>query len=301
MSRTLEDLRAALETTPREREHLQLWTNGWSEADRAAARDLLLQAGRAGDHRVPATLSTVIAGEALRHALTDLLERAPERVRVETGWALRDVARIALEQALRDTVEGMRLDHHGLLRAIDLLLAQGAEPYLVSLLDGSPHEELRTILADRLWLAHGLANFPTTWWSGLGLLRRTLTLPLPSFRTPAIAALKRLLASTPAIEGYAPVPAATPIPPALKTAMDDVERGQGAVPDPLLAALTDEERRAALVYAADVALHRSKPRGVTWVGAVAGPAHRDLLDWAAAHRSEPYARAGGDAIARLVP
>lgn len=298
MPQPLDDLRALLATTPREREYLDVRIDGWSADDQVAGLDLLMQAAHGGDHRIPAVLRAFIQGDPLRLALTELLEQAPDRVRVEAGWELRVLARTALEASIGGAIQGMRLDHHGLLRAIDLLIAEGAEAYVIASIDAAIHEDVRTVIIERLWNARSLSNFPTVWWSGLGLLRRTLTLAMPSFRNPAVVRLKRLLASTPALEGFTPA-APAPIPPALRAAMDDVEKGQGSVPPPVLTPLGDEARQALLVYAADVALTRNTPRGVTYVGYLGGHAHQDLLEWARDHRSPAYAQAGADALAVL--
>ncbi len=298
MSQPLDDLRALLSTTPHEREYLDVRIDSWSGDDVASGLDLLMQAALVGDHRVPAVLRAFLQGDALRVRLVELLEQAPDRVRVEAGWELRVLSRVALEAALGGAIQGMRLDSHGLLRAIDLLIAEGAEAYVIASIDAAAHEDVRTVLIDRIWNARSLSNFPTVWWSGLGLLRRTLSLTMPSFRTPAVARLKRLLASTPALEGFTPA-APAPIPAPLRAAMDDVEKGQGSVPAPVLTPLGDEQRQALLVYAADVALNRNTARGVTYVGYLGGRGHQDLLEWACNHRSPAYVNAGADALAAL--
>jgi len=299
MTTPLDLVRDALATTPREREYLELFTDGWSQADRDAARALLVDAARAGDWRVPAVLWTVASPDELRAALESLLQSGQPRVRVEAGHELLKLTRDGLVAALDDAIVNERLDRHGLMRAVDLLLAAGGEAHVAGMLDrAAAREDVRTVLIERLWDWRQYDLVTSPWWTGMGLLRRTLTLELPSFRGPAVERLKALLGSMPIVLGYQPV-AMAPIPAALRAAMNDIDGGSGPVDESLLAPLGDDERRALLVYAADVALHRDQPRGVLYVGRIGGREHRDLLEWAAASRLPAYAHAGAEALQTL--
>jgi hypothetical protein len=250
---------------------------------------------------VPAVLWTVATGDQQRAAFEDLVATAPPRVRVEAGWELLRLIRGGLEAALDDAIVNERLDRPGLQRAIDLLLAAAGEAHVVGMLDRTAgREDVRTVLIERLWEWRQYDLVTSPWWTGMGLLRRTLTLEMPSFREPALERLKALLGSMPIVLGYQPVPVG-PIPAPLRAAMNDVDGGSGPVDESLLAPLGDDDRRALLIYAADVALHRGQPRGVTYVARLAGRAHRDLLEWAARHRLPAYAHAGTEALKSLPP
>lgn len=296
MNDPLDSLREQLAGTPREREYIDFGGQGLSDSQRAQARDLLVAAAMSGDPRAPAVLGHLETGEALQRTLADLLARAPVRVRVEAADQLRARLRADMQGALGGAIRDGQLDSHGLQRAIALLLAEGAEPFVLWLLDDTPHEHVRTALIEGLWQARGLHLYPAVWWSGLGLMRRTLGLPARSFRTAElIERFKRLLATNPSLSGFQPATQTT-IPPALKTAMDDLKKGQGALADAAVQALADEERQAFLVYAASQALESSRPRAVLYVAYLGGAAHRDVLEWAASQRLDALRAAGVEAL-----
>ncbi|MBN1945902.1 MAG: hypothetical protein JW797_09505 [Bradymonadales bacterium] len=298
MNQPLDVVRAALSTTPREREYLELDTTGWSDSDKALACAELVSAAKTGDWRVPAVLWTVLGGSKLENTLKDLLNAAPPRVRVEAGWELLRLLQDSFKVQLGDILRRGQLDRHGLIRAFDLLLASGGEHAVLDLIEHMTSEDARTAAIERLWSWRRYDQYPSVWWRDLGLLKRTLEIPNPSFRRPALKRLGALLQSSPAIEGYAPV-APQAIPAALLAAMQDVDKGRGPIPEPLLAALGEAEKQALLIYAADVARNRDVPRGVLYVGRLGGTEHRDLLEWAAAHRVPAFAQAGAQALSEL--
>lgn len=301
MVQPLDVVRDALATTPREREYLELFTDGWSQADRDAARTLLVDAARAGDWRVPAVLWTVATVDEQRAVFEDLLKSGLPRVRVEAGWELQRLNRGLIEAALDPVIANGQLDRYGLIRAVDLLLSSGGEHHVIDLLDrAAGHEDVRTALIERLWDWRQYDLAVVGWWTGLGLLRRTLSLEVQSFRGPALDRFRALLASVPMVLGYQ-LAAPQPIPAALRSAMNDIDNGSGPADEALIAPLGNELERALLVYAADVALHRGQARGIVYVGRLGGGAHRDLVEWAAAHRLPAYAQAGADVLRTLSP
>ncbi len=298
MTNAIEVLREQLLMTAREREYLDFPARDLDEAGRLEARDLLVRAALAGDHRAPLALGQVEAPEALRQTLYGLLASAPVRVRVEAGHTLRQALAGALQQALGDAIQAGSFDSHGLKRAIDLLLLEGAEPQVMALLSVTPNEVVRSAIIDALWRHKGLHNFPTVWWSGLGLLRRRLAQPAKSLRDPVMPRFVRLLGSTPVVEGYR-ARTDEPIPAALSAAMNDLRKGSGPVVIAPGVAADPELNEALLVYATEQVLDGTRARAVDYVVALSGHTHRDVLAWAAGHPLQALADAGRAAIARL--
>ncbi len=298
MTNALDVLREQLLLTAREREYLDFPARELDDAGRLEARELLVRAALAGDHRAPLALGHVEAPEALRQTLFGLITSAPVRVRVEAGYAMRQALGGALQSALGDAIRDGSFDGHGLKRAIDLLLLEGAEPQVMALLAVTPSEPVRSAIIDALWRHKGLHNFPTVWWSGLGLLRRRLAQPAKSVREPVMPRFVRLLGSTPVVEGYV-ARADEPIPVPLRAAMNDLRKGTGPVViDPGVTA-DPELGEALLVYAVEQVLDGTQPRALDYVVALSGAVHRDVLEWAARHPLPALADAGRAAIARL--
>lgn len=293
----LTPLRDQLAMSEREREYLDFDPRALDDEGRRQARDLLVSAALAGDPRAPALLPTVESGHPLDETLAGLLGQAPTRVKVEVAFTQRSLLGQRVYQALEQPIREGWLDRHGLRRAIDLALGLGLEPQVMSLLSVTLREDVRGHLIEALWQRKGLHLYPTVWWRGLGLLRRTLGIGARSFREPAIPTFLRLLASTPLVEGYAPE--VGELPTELRRHMSEVKRGQGPLDAGAFAALSDEHRRALLVYAAEQVIEASIPRAVQYVALLGGSPHRDVLEHAAAHPLPALAEAGREALALL--
>lgn len=296
MSDALEVLRRELNTTSRENDNLVLDTATWSDDDKRQAFAILMDAARAGETRAPAALQAVVAGATLENALRELEGGASRAVAIEAAWVLHTFARGRVYASLRRDLVAGQLTGTALARALALLLQQGEAAGAMGLLDATADEAARTQIFDALWRHARLDLFPTPGWASLGAFRRQLLLPLPSFRAPLVERFKRLLMTNPLTQGF-PVRAWEAPTPALKAGMKEIDRGQG--PPPTGDGLTEEERQALLIYAAEQALGFANVRALQTVVALSGGVHRDLLEWALRHALEPMRTAATAALASL--
>ena len=284
-----------LSRNPREYEYLDLGdTDGWSEADKQDVVAALLAAAAAGDARAPTALWGLMPREWLSTTFANLLATSPPAVAVQAGEELAKLVAAQAATALEPLVAGRALDPLWLGRAVDLLLAVGDDSGVRRMLHETIDEDLRTVLIDKLWNQAGFYMYPQVWWTSLGLLRTQLMLALPSFRAHLLNELDQLTRTKLVADSYPPV--VTPVSPALRAAIADVEGGQGAPPDALLAPLSSDEKTALVAYAAGSALSSENPRGVTYVAKLSGQQHRDLFVWASTQSSPALAKAGKDAL-----
>jgi hypothetical protein len=297
-SQPLDIVRAALSTSPRDYEYLDLGdTSGWPDGERRRAADELIRAGEKGDQRAPAALWGLLPLKDLRAAFEHLLSVAPPAVRAEAGWQLLTKLQSELETAFGDSLRDGQLVGHAQTRAIDLLLAAGDAKALRGILQDTTHEDVGTAIIERMWDRSGLASYPTVMWAGLGLVKWQLSLPFASFRQPLLGTLGSLLdGMPPSALGFAP--ASGPMPPELSAAIADVDSGHGPIPDAVLAPLDEEKRKALLVYAADEAMRQQNARALAYVDKLGAGAHDDVLTWAAAHPQTSFAQAARSLLAQ---
>ena len=78
MSDPLSSLRDALATSPRAEEYLDFDQTGWTDKNVDDAVDLLLDAARRGDQRVPRILPSVCGEERATSMLNELVAAAPD-------------------------------------------------------------------------------------------------------------------------------------------------------------------------------------------------------------------------------
>lgn len=296
MSDPLEVLRRELATDTRQNEHLVIDSRGWGEADKRAALALLLEAARRGDTRVPEALCFVVDGRELEAALDTLVAGSDAAMRVEALRELHARARGRVYASVRGDIIAGRLAGSGVARALSLLFEVGEASGVMALLDATLDEATRTEIIDGLWRHGRLDLYPTPGWAGLGAFRRALLLPFASFRAPLVERFKRILMTSPLAEGF-PVRAWEAPSAALRAAMTDIDRGAGPVPTG--AGLTDEERHALVLHAAEQATRFGKARALEALAALTGPTHRDVLEWASTHVLEPMRRVAESALAQL--
>jgi hypothetical protein len=291
--------REELLSNPREFEYLDFGdTSSWSENDKQEVVHALLDAAAAGDSRVPVALFGLMPREWLRKAFEQLLTSPHLPVRIEAGYQLQKLVSAQVETALEPAIEGGQLDEHSLRRAVDLMLLVGDESAVRRMMRDVPREDVRTVIIDRLWSYSRLDLYPQVWWSGLGLLKTRLMVPLASFRAPLIDEFDKLSRSGLVSDSYPPQSA--PLPPALVAAIQDVDDGRGPIADSVLAPLDDDQKQALAALAAKRALTEDSARGVAYVARLTGAQHRDLFEWAAARQNRAaLAQAGRDALAAL--
>ena len=294
----MEQVKAALTSDPRVYEHLELFTDGWSERDKEDARLILIDAAKDGDVRVPGVLWTVTSSGELVDALEEILAAGPPSVQVSAAEALSELRVGGLASHIAALVNGRSLRGHFLNRACRFIATTGGSVRLVALIEASRDEVVRGALIDSLWGVERLNHFPMVWFEGLGLVHRAVRIPAASFRDSAWSEIKRLIGSSPVALGYVPIHGVS-VPAELHAVVMDIFRGKGE-PDPnLLSGLTDAQRRAALVTAADSLMNKGKPRGAHYVAVLGGDAHRDVLEWASVQPDTTIAQAGQDALASL--
>jgi hypothetical protein len=298
VSDPLDGLREALATSPRTDEHLVFDPSGWTDAERASAHQMLLDAGDAGDHRVAAALAQVVAPEDLAAALDDLFARATDPgVRAMALRAM--VERVGQRAAqLWPLLEQGQISDHSAALVIQTLLDAGRESQVRGLLTGGAAPNVARIAADRLWQHHGLHMYPTRPWTGLGLLKAFMDVPMASFQARAAAPLAAMLGQNPTLAGYPPC--TDDISDALKAARRDLDGTSGPANAALIAPLSPSERDWLLAEAGRRALNLGA-RAVAYVGRLGGAAHQDLLEWAAQLPSPQMAQAGKTALAALTP
>lgn len=298
MASPSEQVDTMLASDPRVYEHLELFTEAWSEADKSAAASRLLDAAHSGDARVPHVLWTVLDDAALQKALEGLFTTAPPSVQLAAAEVLSELGRDALAEPVIGLIQSGALRGHALGRACRLAASLAGSERLVDVVESSHDEGLKTALIDAIWQVEGLEDFPTVWFQGLGLVRRALRIPAPSFRDEAWLELKRLVGSSPDSLGYVPIQGAS-VPGSLQALIMDIFRGVGA-PDPrLIDALDDDLRDAALVGAAYSLMQQGKARGARYVAELGGEAHRDVLEVAAGAADPRIAEAASAALAHL--
>jgi hypothetical protein len=277
----LQQLADLLETSPRDREFLAVDVARFPEEERGAAIDMMLAAANSGDARVPSMLRSFMGPERGEVAMRQLLLHGPPLVAVAAAAELRNLLLQTVVGRVGADLERGAFTPSERRRPVDAILGAGGFDWLAALMLRTEDEILRTVIIDVLWDARGLSQVPTVWWRGLGLLKRTLELPVASFRTPVLDVFARLLRSTPQASGFGAV-APGPLPPELRTAMARVDKAVAGA-DATVDSLEPELRRALLVYAAGQVLKFSKPNAISWVVHLGGAVHRDVLAWAAEH------------------
>jgi len=298
MASPREQVDVMLASNPRVQEHLELFTEAWTAADKSAAASRLLDAAHAGDARVPHVLWTVLEAAALQDALEVLFTTASSPVRLAAAEVLSERGLGGLAEPVIGLVQSGTLRGHVLGRACRLAATLAGSVRLVDLVESTHDEVLKTALIDAIWHVEGLEHFPTVWFQGLGLLRRALSIPAPSFRDEAWLELKRLVGSSPDSRGYVPIQGAS-VPGPLQALIMDIFRGVGAPDLRLIDALDDDRRDAALVGAAYSLMRQGKARAARYVAELGGEAHRDVLELAAAAADARIAEAANAALAHL--
>ena len=296
MSDRLEALRAALTTSPRSDAYLRFDQSGWSDSDRNEAYALMLEAAERGDPRIPAALGFIFPQERLDSALGEIFDRSEDAgVKAAALQQMRQRVGQRAASLFSRLLAGEMSDHAAGV-VIDTLLETGREEMVRSLLEQTAEPALRVSCVARLWSHHGLDLYPTRSWTGLGLIRAFLEVPMASFQDRVLGEFLAVIGLNPTLAGYSPCLDAMSDP--LRTARDAIERGPGALDEGLLAALTDDERDGLLAFAGRRALAYS-PGAVTCVGRLGGATHRDLLEWASAQVNPDVAAAGHEALVAL--
>lgn len=293
MSDPLSSLRDALAASPRDEEYLDFDHSNWTNTDVDAAIDLLLDAARRGDQRVPRILPSVCGDERATGILNELLTSASDSsVRALAAFTL--LQQIGLKTAgLFDDVVSGRTTSYSLSIILDLWLQTGHESMVKNALVKTDRPDVRKACAVALWAHHGLNMYATVRWKGLGLIYSYMCVPLDSFQAEKLSDFVAVLGLHPASNGYAPCH--DPLSPALRAAMGALRQRSGTVNAQLVGQLTDDEIRALTVSAAEEGL-RNNPLGVRYVANLAGTKHRDLLEWAAALPYPDMAQAGQEGL-----
>jgi hypothetical protein len=277
MADTLQGFIDALSQDPRLHEYIDLRTDGWSQEDIARAREIAGECAREGDARAVALLQVLWPAHTWREQLEPLLSSPHPPLAHAAGLALRAMLAAQLARSLGPHLRGPNP------ACAALLIEAGAEHAVIAALDDPAlTDQAFNVIVEALWSARRYSAFGAPWWSELGLLHRALLIPTPSFRTPALAQLKALLATLPGLAGYTSPPW-EPIPPALDSLMRDIRRGTDALDADAIDALSPQLRRALLLYTASQIVERRSPRALLYLVHLAGDQHRDLIAWAARH------------------
>ena len=284
-------LRDSLLVSSREREYLELGeTEQWTSAEQAEAQQLLLAAAERGDDRAVRALWFTGPQTDVTSLLAALLKSEHDRVAIEAAIELQDRRRSDLEDGGLPRIAAGRMDHQGMVRAIDLMLKAGSESAIRALLRTSTDERVRTVLIERLWDHLRLDLWPSLPWLSLGLLRRRLALPMRSFRMPALIEFESILdVRHPAAAGYAAATTTGGFPLRLTNAMTKLREARLPFEPHELAALGPEMIPALIVSSAELALQQQLPGGLLGLAQLGGGAHRDVFEAVAGGTYAPLA------------
>lgn len=300
MATPLETISALLATSPRDEEYLILPPEAatWSEADkRSVARVLIDAATQRAERRAPYVLPLLLPPDERDAALRDLLFAKELAVRHAAATTLEHPTDAEIHRSLAAPLLAGNGSLPTLLKVARLLLVKEGEAALLDWMVETKDETARTAIVEAVWDARRLANLQHTWWAGWGLLYDRARSPIPSIQRAAVLELRaRLQSAAPLV----PDPeGATQPPPELWALMQDVMNGKGAIDPAALAALAPEARTALLVFAAKEAEGFSNPRGLEYVDAIDGAAHRDLFELLARSPKPELAAAAARLLQKL--
>lgn len=279
---TLQALHAQLDADPRQQEYLHIDPVGWTDAEREAGRALTARLIAQGDARAVGLLLALWPRDEARAQLDALLDDPRAGIVWAAARALDALHTARLHNALWPALRAGALGQGTLTLIAQQLTERGATLELLASLEQDQLPEVSQRAAiDALWSAQRLQQFGSPWWSALGQIKVALDIPVVSFRAPALATLREIIARGPGQAGLT-APAWEANPPALQALMRDVSRGRGALDLAGCGALEPLQRRALLLYAAREACHARSARALCYAAALGGAAHADLLDWAAA-------------------
>ncbi len=299
MTSPAEIISRALAVSPRESEFLDLPpVDGWSDADkRAAAQTLVEAAAKRGEWRAPYAIPSFLPPAESDAALRELLSARDLAVRHAAAATLASATPDELHRSLADQLVAGNGSVTTLHKVARLLLVKEGEANLRAWMVDTKDETARSAIIQTLWDARELGKLQHTWWAGWGLFYDRLKSPIPSIRRAAVLDLRARL------EGRAPLAAdpegATQPPPELWALMQDVMNGKGAIDPAALAALAPEARTALLVFAAKEAEGFANPRGLEYVDAIDGAAHRDLFELLAKSPKPGLAEAAAGLLQKL--
>lgn len=298
MPTPLETIAELLATNPHDDEFIILPASAdqWSEADKRAVAGVLVEAAqRQGESRAPYVLSRLLPRQEANAALRQLLHAKQLAVRHAAADSLDDATPAELQQSLGPGLVAGNGSLTALLKVARLLQRRQGDAELLRWMIETKDETARSAIVQALWDAHKLSRLQRTWWAGWGLFYDQLKSPIPSIRQPAITAFAARLQAplVPDVDGTSQPP------PTLWARMEDVMKGTGAIDEAAVASLSDDERLALLVFAAEEAEGFDNPRGLEYVYALGGAKHRDLFERCARSRKAPLAATATRILAEL--